>query len=144
PGEGGIRDATVTGVQTCALPICAYAEEGGELKTGLGPDSDDPDSIDLVAREEVRRQRARGARSQVREVAVVEEHGSRETGRRIEHEDDAAADREAALRIRVRPGGDLDREEPRALKVRALHMDLGPAVRDVEVDDARADCLAPR
>ena len=40
--------------------------------------------------------------------------------------------------------GDLDREEPRALKVRDLHVDLGTGVRDVEVDDAREDRLAPR
>ena len=26
--EDGIRDDLVTGVQTCALPICAYADEG--------------------------------------------------------------------------------------------------------------------
>src|SRR2546422_10483222 len=112
--------------------------------TGLGPDPNDPDSVDLGAREEVRRQRARGARPQIREVAVVEEHRLGETGRRIEHEDDAAADREAALRIGVRPGGDLDREEPRALKVRAFHVDLSTRVRDVEWDDAREYRLAPR
>src|SRR2546422_985845 len=86
--------------------------------TGLGPDPDDPDWVDLGACEEVRRQRARGAGPQIREVAVVEEHRLGETGRRFEHEDDAAADREAALRIGVRPGGDLDREEGRIPKVR--------------------------
>ena len=29
--EDGIRDVAVTGVQTCALPICAYHAEGGFL-----------------------------------------------------------------------------------------------------------------
>src|SRR5947209_12277016 len=48
-----------------------YSEESSELITSLGPDSDDPDSIDFVARKEVRRQRARGARPQIGEVAVV-------------------------------------------------------------------------
>src|SRR6266852_2551471 len=32
--EDGIRDATVTGVQTCALPICAAAVRGMERATG--------------------------------------------------------------------------------------------------------------
>src|SRR5438270_13043051 len=32
--EDGIRDLTVTGVQTCALPICARAE--GRLRGGVG------------------------------------------------------------------------------------------------------------
>src|SRR5213594_1234697 len=49
-----------------------HSEEGAKLITGLGSDTDDPDSIDFVAREEFRRQRARGPRPQVREVAVVE------------------------------------------------------------------------
>src|SRR5205085_3323024 len=31
--EDGIRDLTVTGVQTCALPICTYT-----MKTGFRPD----------------------------------------------------------------------------------------------------------
>src|SRR5437867_7574617 len=78
-----------------------YAEEGAKLIPGLDSDSNDPDSVDLAAREEVRRQRARGARPQIREVAVVEDHGLGEAGRRIEDEDNAAADLEAALRIGV-------------------------------------------
>src|SRR5436309_9541033 len=121
-----------------------HAEEGAKLITGLGPNSDDPDSVDFAAREEVRRQCTSRPRSEIREVAVVEDHGLGEAGRRIEDEDNAAADREAALRIGVRAGGDLDCEEPRALKVRALHVDLGTGVRDVEVDDAREARLAPR
>src|SRR6266568_7060305 len=39
--EDGIRDGTVTGVQTCALPICAAwleedRERGGELRSHVG------------------------------------------------------------------------------------------------------------
>src|SRR6266567_7373795 len=31
--EDGIRDLTVTGVQTCALPICEVAAKGGDPRT---------------------------------------------------------------------------------------------------------------
>src|SRR6267143_6593617 len=49
--EDGIRDGTVTGVQTCALPICvgaplveqlgAHLEERGLLRRRLGPGTRD-------------------------------------------------------------------------------------------------------
>src|SRR5207245_7295749 len=35
PAEDGIRDATVTGVQTCALPICALRSASGALGSAL-------------------------------------------------------------------------------------------------------------
>src|SRR2546430_13214437 len=35
--EDGIRDLTVTGVQTCALPICGRNAEVGEAEAGVGP-----------------------------------------------------------------------------------------------------------
>src|SRR5206468_5982540 len=42
--EDGIRDLIVTGVQTCALPICHRQYDGGEDPAGggqrSGPDSD--------------------------------------------------------------------------------------------------------
>src|SRR5438128_6859670 len=34
--EDGIRDATVTGVQTCALPICPPAKESNHLALRMG------------------------------------------------------------------------------------------------------------
>src|SRR3712207_7796688 len=43
--EDGIRDIGVTGVQTCALPICAMDLVRKVLRTPLGPEesfSDDP------------------------------------------------------------------------------------------------------
>src|SRR5689334_23482850 len=39
--EDGIRDGTVTGVQTCALPICLKGLEGAPLVVELLPFSDD-------------------------------------------------------------------------------------------------------
>jgi len=70
-----------------------HAEDRVELEARLCPDPDDPDSLDLALREEVRRERARGSRSQIREVAVVEEDRLREARRRVEDEDDAAPGR---------------------------------------------------
>src|SRR2546430_4008940 len=35
--EDGIRDLTVTGVQTCALPICRRQRSGGQARRGHAP-----------------------------------------------------------------------------------------------------------
>src|SRR5881409_2590532 len=121
-----------------------HAEDRVELEARLCPDPDDPDSLDLALREEVRRERARGSRSQIREVTVVEEDRLRKARRRVEDEDDAAPGRKASARVGVRSGGDFDGEGPRPLKVGPFHMGLGPRLRDVEVDDARENRLAPR
>ena len=40
----------------------SYPEEGGELVPRLGAHADDPDSMDLAVREQIRRQRTRGTR----------------------------------------------------------------------------------
>src|SRR5690554_7032202 len=48
--EDGIRDADVTGVQTCALPIAAYAVMSNHyhLVVKLSPDEVEPWSMDEV------------------------------------------------------------------------------------------------
>src|SRR2546427_2760791 len=40
--EDGIRDLTVTGVQTCALPILPAARHGGDLRCSSGDDRELP------------------------------------------------------------------------------------------------------
>src|SRR5205809_7483647 len=37
--EDGIRDVAVTGVQTCALPICCLAPRAGQTRCGAGSPS---------------------------------------------------------------------------------------------------------
>src|SRR2546427_2026469 len=72
--EDGIRDLTVTGVQTCALPICAHAV--------------DPDTVEADGW----RIEARGARGQIVHPALlaspdpggIEEHQVRPRPRRSE------------------------------------------------------------
>src|SRR2546430_15242649 len=46
--EDGIRDLTVTGVQTCALPILLPAEASAKLDFRLIPDQDPDDVIQLL------------------------------------------------------------------------------------------------
>src|SRR2546430_13712417 len=51
--EDGIRDLTVTGVQTCALPIFAeLADQGAAAMLGLVAVDDDAESLDGVAVDE--------------------------------------------------------------------------------------------
>src|SRR5207237_6326267 len=55
--EDGIRDSSVTGVQTCALPICVGGEHRGALVLGEQDLGDDVGPVEAVAearrREEV-------------------------------------------------------------------------------------------
>src|SRR5207245_4318862 len=63
--EDGIRDATVTGVQTCALPISAAALSRRAL---LGATRPPPPALDATGRAAAPAPRARGARSEERRV----------------------------------------------------------------------------
>src|SRR5207245_7877311 len=65
--EDGIRDATVTGVQTCALPICS--SPGGKTNplqasnTGRAPGRFSSTRADFIPRGRLRRKESRACRS---------------------------------------------------------------------------------
>src|SRR5439155_13410222 len=80
--------------------------------------------------------------AQVGQVSIVEEDGGEKTGRRIEDQDEAAADRHSLLGVTVEPGRLLDRVEGPPMQVGALDVDLALVGRDVEADDARERRLA--
>src|SRR5688572_23942376 len=76
--EDGIRDLTVTGVQTCALPIWAAAGHGLEENPKPGwslafPGARTP-SVLLLAAEHVLTRRARAAQLEQEAAALDEEH----------------------------------------------------------------------
>src|SRR2546430_4587049 len=48
--EDGIRDLTVTGVQTCALPISDHGGEAGGEPAAGGIVPDDPDALEAALR----------------------------------------------------------------------------------------------
>src|SRR3989449_1507237 len=67
--EDGIRDVAVTGVQTCALPICAVPGAGGVLAVRLGARPGDPEAAG-----------ARGPRGGGAETAAIPAHAGRAAG----------------------------------------------------------------
>src|SRR5437868_15500432 len=66
--EDGIRDPNVTGVQTCALPICDHDEDDAEERPGVPEVDLDRDVEDLAARERPKLRRRAGLRSEERRV----------------------------------------------------------------------------
>src|SRR5690606_39624246 len=73
--EDGIRDFHVTGVQTCALPICRPAGHAGTYDPGIEARTMEPWLTDALRRSPHRRRRQR--RSQPPDAAHGLSHGGK-------------------------------------------------------------------
>src|SRR5256886_9142486 len=81
--EDGIRYLTVTGVQTCALPILSVHQPGAkELSSDPGEDRAERQPGDVLGAREIRRENAH-AENRCESALAENQHGRRSEERRV-------------------------------------------------------------
>src|SRR5688572_15131327 len=116
-------------------PEPPHEPQGTQLEAGLHAGADYARSIDGPRRQVARRDRSSEPGAQVREVAVVQQHGLEETGARAHYEHQPTAVGQPARWIVEESGSDLDRETVVALYVCRLDVDLAAVGGDVHPYD---------